>query len=238
MGKPTPGPITTGRITDLIFLEWVVPVDGYRIEKRPANQRMEAPAGAYLIPTGTSSFVYQPMHDYPAMFREFADVELSPEGVVSFANKYGSPAGEFHRNYEGFPMTAAPLITFGEIYRGNELDSIYGHIQGMRTAVERHERGDIDDMIGSGWSIARARLKFDHIPGRDAPNYFIQPESLNDAMWFQFARYKSAGMNIKKCAQCPTWFPFGTGTGRRKSAMYCSDRCRKAAYEKRRRPRK
>ncbi len=124
MGKPTPGPITTGRITDLIFLEWMVPVDGYRIEERPANQRAEAPAGAYLIPTGTSSFVYQPMNGYPAMFREFADVELSPEGVVSFANKYGAPSGEFGRGYDGLPMTAVPSINQGEMYRGNCLEFI------------------------------------------------------------------------------------------------------------------
>lgn len=229
------GPITKGSLGDLVFLEWVVPVDGYRFEQREANPKMQALAGLYLTSIGTRSWVYRPLEDYPAMFREFADVELTPEGVVSFANKYGAPIGDLDWTYEGLPMTATPQVNIGEIYWGNHLESIYDYIQDMRHAVEQFERGDINHMNMSGSSIARAVLKFHKYQGRDTPNLFIQPDSLKDAMWFQFARFVSDGMQIRNCAQCPTWFAFGSGTGRRKSALYCSDKCRKAAYEKHRR---
>ena len=40
----------------------------------------------------------------------------------------------------------------------------------------------------------------------------------------------SGDFQIDKCSWCPNWFCFGVGTGRRKSSLYCSDRCRKAAH--------
>lgn len=205
-----------GAINNLIFLEWMGAADGYRIEQRAANPKMEAPAGPYLTPIGTRSFVYRPLEDYPAMFREFADVELNPDGVVSFANKYGSPVGD---------RTG---------YYGMALEFIYLYIEDMRNAVEKYERGDMDAVV-TPWAVADAHLMFDRIPGRETPNLFIQPQTLKDAMWFQFAQMVSGNMQIRKCAQCPSWFAFGSGTGRRKSALYCSDKCRKAAHEKRRR---
>lgn len=211
--------LTRGPMNDLIFLEWRGAAGGYRIEQRAANPKVQAPAGLYLTPIGTSFFVYRPLEDYPAMYREFADVELSPDGVRSFANKYGSPEGD----------------RIG--YQGNHLEFIFIQIQKMRAAVEQCERGDMDALITS-WPIADAQLVFDRIPGRDTPNLYVQPKTLKDAMWFQFAQMVSGHMKIRKCAQCPAWFAFGTGTGRRKSAVYCSDRCRKAAHEKRRRTRK
>ena len=108
MEELIPGPITKGPLADLVFLEWVVSIDGYRFEQREANPEMHAPAGLYLTAIGTRSMVYRPLEDYPAMFREFADVELTPEGVVSFANKYGAPMGELAHGYVGLPMTATP----------------------------------------------------------------------------------------------------------------------------------
>ena len=239
MEKFPRGPITQGPINDLVFLEWQARRDGYQVQEQPAVPDIGASAGPYLIPIGRSGFIYRPMEEHPSMFREFADLEPTPEAVVSFANKYGAPIGDFgHYKYtEGFPQTAEPLVTREEIYRGNYLEHIYGYIQDMQKAVERYESGDLDGLITPS-SLASADLKFDRVEGRETPNLFIQPRTLKDAMWFQFARTVAGGIQIRKCSQCPAWFPFGTGTGRRKSALYCSDRCRKAAHEKRRRSRK
>ena len=236
MEKLTPGPITKGRISDLVFLEWVVPGDGYQIEERPENKAMSASAGLYLAPTGSSAFVYRPMEKHPAMFREFADVELTPEGVVGFANKYGAPFGDTGHGYSGLPMTAVPGVKMDLMHFGNELEYIYGCIQSMRHAVTQYEAGERSDWVDSGHPLGRADIRFASVNG--SLNLIIHPDSLMDAMWIQFARLVAGNVQIRKCAQCPVWFPFGTGTKRRKSAIYCSGRCRRAAYDQRRGPRK
>lgn len=64
------------------------------------------------------------------------------------------------------------------------------------------------------------------------PTFSIVPDSLGSALWLQFSQAVSANLMLRRCAVCPTWFAYGTGTGRRKSAHYCSDRCRKAAHRR------
>ncbi len=243
MQRLLPGPIS-----DLIFMEWLGAADGYLIEERAAYPMRDGgspPAGPYLTPIGSASFAYRPMEDYPALFQEFANVEMTPDGVVEFANKYGTPAGDRNvialrefglrdrKLVEGFDPEAVRR-RIRTMHEGNRLGVIYAQIQDMRNAVERYERRDMD-AIAHAWPIASTRLQLDFVPGRDAPSLFFEPETLNEAMWIQYAHWVTGHMKIQKCVQCPAWFAHGVGTGRRKSAIYCSDRCRKAAHEKRRR---
>ena len=66
----------------------------------------------------------------------------------------------------------------------------------------------------------------------------ISPTSLSTAITLQFFQAISSNFQLQRCAVCPTWFTFGTGTGRRKSALYCSNRCRKAAFLEREKSKK
>ena len=70
------------------------------------------------------------------------------------------------------------------------------------------------------------------VPGIKLPVLKLQPRNLADAMGIQFAQAISGIFNMQKCPSCPSWFVYGTGTGRRASRTYCSDRCKQAAYRR------
>ncbi len=69
-------------------------------------------------------------------------------------------------------------------------------------------------------------------PG-EPPLLAVVPEDLVAALWFQFAEAVAGRVKIQHCRVCPRWFTYGPGTSHRKSAQYCSDRCRKAAHRQR-----
>jgi hypothetical protein len=55
----------------------------------PSKLREVWEAGPYLRKVEVPEFAYQPMVDAPALFRDFADTEATPEGCLRFANRYG-----------------------------------------------------------------------------------------------------------------------------------------------------
>ncbi len=57
------------------------------------------------------------------------------------------------------------------------------------------------------------------------------PESLNAALWLQFATAMASGYEFKSCFVCGVWFQVGKAAdARRKDAAYCSNRCRQKKY--------
>jgi hypothetical protein len=72
-----------------------------------------------------------------------------------------------------------------------------------------------------------ARVVFDQDRGHMTLR--IVPETLIGAMWFQCARVLTLNPVFRACKQCGRWFELGPDT-RRKQSIYCSDRCKVAAY--------
>jgi|ERR1019366_6497310 hypothetical protein len=57
------------------------------------------------------------------------------------------------------------------------------------------------------------------------------PESLNAALWLQFALAQASGYEFKRCTTCRKWFQVGKANdARRADATYCSNRCRQKRY--------
>ena len=86
------------------------------------------------------------------------------------------------------------------------------------------ERGAYSTNLRPHLRLSRERMK--------PPIFTFVPENLVSALWLQFAQSVSLNSTLSRCLICPTWFAYGTGTGRRKSAHYCSDKCRKAAHQR------
>jgi hypothetical protein len=62
-------------------------------------------------------------------------------------------------------------------------------------------------------------------------NVVLQPQSLLSAMWLQFAAAVDAHKSFSKCPQCGVPFEVSRDTsGKRRSARFCSVRCRVAHY--------
>ena len=208
---------------NLLWLEWEKAADGYRIEG-PEPDFLEPEEGeewdeddAYLMPNSDKIVSYRPLEQHPALFMEFAHTEQTPEGVKAFADKYGLLS-------ERREMGDEPLYEW------------YKEIRRMRGGIEfwdqNRKRGDLVPLVEAFNRRRRIRvevvLKKSGDPSR--ASLHITPDYLLSAMWLQFAQSVSTNAHLRCCAWCPTWFVFGTGTGRRKSAHYCSDKCRKAAH--------
>jgi hypothetical protein len=114
---------------------WQVPEDGYRCERIPVDKRV--PGGPtsemWLVestPVGVSTMVrwHQPLNENTGLFREFAQVDVTPEGVIAFANRYGSLGGELGQ-----------LVTLGNrrakeksVYRGEAISAWTEEIVSLR----------------------------------------------------------------------------------------------------------
>lgn len=207
---------------NLIWLEWEKDTSGHMLEEAPA------PVGAigeperntlWLRPKGGDRLTYRPLDQYPALFMEFADTDPSNEALVRFADEYG----EIHWTHgRGEPIQAwydahqmlKHLVGLWE--RRDEP----GHANALLSEIQNpHYRG-----------LAQVQMTLYRPRGSDALALHVAPKDLLHGMLLQFLQAVSSNTLLRCCAWCPKWFVYGTGTGRRKSAHYCSDRCRKAAH--------
>ena len=191
----------------------------------------------YLVSKSNRTLRFEPLKDNNAAFREFADCSESQSNMLRFVEKYGLP------NHGHYPGGGAWLENWDLEENENSAewmcDAIKSWDEANRTGDYRalvHSFntatffGDEEDHDEDDKGIAHMRLQMRVHPGRKLPTLSVVPYDLESALWLQFAQTISANTQLQRCAVCPTWFAYGTGTGRRKSAHYCSDRCRKAAH--------
>ena len=189
-------------------------------------QSWSSPEGAtdsYLLAHSCVTESYRPLDQFTGLFMEFSETPPTPEGVLGFANKYG------------LVRRKPPILNKDIPFAVQIRKEFYFDIQRMHDTVSCwrscEEAGDLNPLV-EHWSdySSQAQLMFIRVPGRPRPSLVLEPQSLIDGMFLQLALAISGNAQLKRCAVCPTWFAYGTATGRRKSAHYCSDRCRKAAH--------
>jgi hypothetical protein len=61
----------------------------------------------------------------------------------------------------------------------------------------------------------------------------LVPPDLMSAMWLQFAQFACSQAQLFRCQRCRKPFLGGTGTGRRRTAKFCLDACKVAAFRER-----
>lgn len=175
-----------------------------------------------LIPRGEELVQYHPLDEHPAIFMELAETPMNPEGVKSFKDKFGPL-----RDYSGLEIPEA----------------WYSEMRTIRKAVRSWEKGKKSGSVRTwvksfnreiGWGEHRSSASVQLISTDDplSPNLAVVPDNLIAAIWLQFAQQVSSSTGLRRCNWCGTWFVFGTGTGRRRSAHFCADRCRQAAHRK------
>ena len=169
----------------------------------------------FLVPHCQTTTRYRPLEIFPSLFREFAEIDYSPEGVKRFVDRFGP----IH-NRDGV----------------EEVMNCYASAATMHKAVEwweeARESGNWTRIASYFNEERRGRISvsLDPVVSTGPPALHIEPDSLLAGMWLQFAQAVTENSYLRRCAWCPTWFAYGSGTGRRKTAQYCSDRCRKAAH--------
>lgn len=168
-----------------------------------------------VVPVGNQYETYYPLKEYPTLFMEFATVNQDPESVIQFLNRYGL--------LEGFrKFTEVNFFLRCSMELKKAVDS-------WDNSRESRDYSQFIELFNRKSRTVELMLT----NGIAAPILKITPPDLLDAIWIQFAQFVTGSNYLRRCAFCGTWFIFGTGTGRRKSAHYCSDRCRKAAFNAR-----
>jgi hypothetical protein len=127
-----------------VFFVWNVLAGGYRWTDAETVEG-EKP-GRYLvqswnIPEGSKR--YQPLRLYPALFRSFADITPTEEGILSFANEYGRlDTGKLLK----VPSKKDPRE--GTLYVGEPLSLWVSEIAAMNQALTLWDMAQNRDMTG------------------------------------------------------------------------------------------
>ena len=160
------------------------------------------------------------------VFREFAELSPGNEGIDDFASKYGLLVNPI----------AEPVILWNDV-SGDMGTAVVEWQDGMRrgdlrnTAATINDRMDFRLLHSRGADVVSVpRIELDGLSRALRPALRIRVPNLYQALWLQFAQTVSNDIALRHCDRCPAWFAYGPGTGRRKKARYCSDACRKAAW--------
>jgi hypothetical protein len=79
-------------------------------------------------------------------------------------------------------------------------------------------------------ALVSTRILFNH--ERKDMALHVVPRSLLAAIWLQCARVLTLNPEFRQCHNCGKWFEL-SHDARRKTTKYCEDRCKVAAYRKR-----
>lgn len=202
---------------ELIEFKWWRCLDGYRLDR----SGLDSASGRFEH--------YRPL-DTPALFALFADSPHTADGMLQFCNQFGLLGGsrpDITRDLNFLPTKEAVVM-----------DVLLGHHRVMRRALDLLEKSNPSRLV-KAWNKAEQALAFVRTELRiDASGQLrmvLVPPDLIRAMWLQFAEHVCSGTQLFRCARCDKPFTVGTGTGRRRTAMYCSNACKVAAFQARQR---
>ena len=80
---------------------------------------------------------------------------------------------------------------------------------------------------GASESFTAARVLLNH--ETETMTLHVVPSTLLAALWLQCARVLTVNPTFKSCQHCKTWFELSPDA-RRRHTIYCTDRCKVAAY--------
>lgn len=217
---------------DLFCFDWYVDERGYEpvsaAEAPPGVEKAvlsDPPSGGgwCLRRRGGALRAYSVLDDLSGLARRFAHLPREPEAILEFASEYG---------FLGYGQTEHPDNPAWE----EEVLWWHTHIQGMRHVVEGIDAGQRHSMakIFNGYVEPRMTVRIEAGQG-GRPALYATPTNLLGQMWLQIAREITNERKFRKCVWCPAWFPYGRGTGHKKTKLFCSDRCRKASSRAQRR---
>ena len=195
----------------------------------------------FLLPKRGPMISFKPLDMSRAIFMEFAAAEESVDAAIRFLGDYGPIYGHHasvtlvRRENEMVKVTedTPRPIRLTEIQE--EAAKIRWLIDEWHQAKEIGDYGIMTELLGDRadyWihegDLIDIGLRM--VPGQNRPRLVLQPTHLLGAAYIQLMQAVSGDFQIAKCSWCPNWFCYGVGTGRRRSSLYCSDRCRKAAH--------
>jgi hypothetical protein len=285
--------------SSLELFRWVRPEGGFEwvndVVMAPDNQpgidQIDRTETRFLAPKAMPKpkhWQYNPLAEYPTLYRDFASLDPSEEAYAAFATAYGALG-------VGFFTEGARILTEGRepFCRWRAAHASMRRVADVLTAIQSsdakvlsewftlHEgsasfrreddltwlqtgvvamAGQLRDYlwiwaneaesdaealirIAKGWAQQQineaverdghqstARVLFD--VDRKEMSLHLVPRTLLGAMWLQCARALTLNPIFRSCQHCGRWFELSPEK-RRKQSLYCSSRCKVAAYRKR-----
>jgi hypothetical protein len=152
----------------------------------------------------------QPLSSTDTLFRIFARMATTPEGVLEFVERYGP------LTWDGWDATKGDLVaivTQHARHMSQILESRAGKWKRPGFPPDHRETGTPSSV--DAWVIwDRTAKEF---------KWSLRPKTLLDALWLQLGQWLTLGTQIRVCQHCGAWFEAGRSSGRRADAKFCSD---------------
>jgi hypothetical protein len=195
----------------VIEFEWARDPKGYRLTggSRPTMQRVVRKG------RGQRELIrYRPLSVTDALFRIFAHMADTPQGLLKFVERYG------------------PLRWDGmDPAQGDDVSLALSNADHIRQILELWAGPSMRSKPASGQLGAPVSLLADIAWDAEtkALKWELRPVTLLDAIWLQLGQALARGAEIRQCRHCGDWFEAGGGLGRRADAKFCSE-AHKIAY--------
>lgn len=208
--------MTATTVPELLQFEWERDLAGYEIVTREGVLLGGGTQTKWIRAKGGRKERYRPLED-ASLFRRFAQLRRTESSVLAFARNHG---------LLGFGLEARSRSSSEE-----PISSWHSSIDVVRRMVvllDHQEWPVLSDMFDKA-ELGRMTVR---LPtwNRHGVNLVVEPNSLRSAIYLQLARSASSNERWRQCTRCSAWFAYGPGTGRRSTAEYCSDACRKSAF--------
>jgi hypothetical protein len=161
-----------------------------------------------IVRRGGNLKTYQPFEQVPGLFRVFANLAITPEGLLEFVSRYG------------------PMLPNGNWQGGEDAINGLAAAEAMSKLLNEHAEDPRRCFSqfgeqGLNWSGIDVALAFNPVIGRLV--FKFAPPSLLNALWFECGEFLTRDAQVRKCRHCGGWFETGPGTGRRADARFCCD---------------
>ncbi len=183
---------------------------------------------------------YHPMErKHSALYQDFAKIDYTDrQAILDFATRYG---------LLGLPVQAQDMMVPGRstahIVVGESHLSWAREICAMRRVVDQQHRSrkhpGFDSLMNEHLQHVQLQMELKADTGKRRLNF--APTTLLSALWLQASLGVVGDTNVTQCKHCQRLFErsqgdryFGDRRGR-SDREYCSDSCRKMAYQRRRR---
>jgi hypothetical protein len=151
---------------------------------------------------------YRPFDKVDGLYRIFAHLGTTAEGLLDFVNRFGPLTDEGNRETgEEVPFAFSAAGAMCEVLSCPMTEQ----------AAYFSRFGD----KGLAWSRIDVALAFNPVTGK--PQFRLTPPMLVNALWLELGQALSSDASIRNCLHCGGWFEAGPGTGRREDAKFCSD---------------
>ena len=196
---------------ELLAFKWRRPKKPFRIEGPEDDLR--------LVPDEEwdDGVLYKPLEIDPPIWQQLHNIDDTPAAIKGFADKYG------------------PLTVYSD---DNSIKAWRRHIGAVRDfiglwmhSVPKGAKAThgLTHWFNESATSYQTRLEIRWYYGK--PSLHLVPLTLIAAIWLQIGMAITSGTGLRACKWCRQPFMFGSGTSRRKSGHFCSDKCRKASWK-------